>query len=73
MLLRKESPQTKQKKSNADICIKTQENKCLFKLNTRSTTIRYKICSNLTIKMPECHDIVMVSSLLTLNISHTFL
>ena len=44
----------------------------LFKMNNRDTKTMCEICSKLRIKTPElCQSVVMVSLLLTLNISLT--
>ena len=46
----------------------------LFKMNNRDTKTMCEICSKLRIKTPErCQSVVMVSLLLTLNISLTLL
>ena len=43
----------------------------MFKVKNKNTGTRCEICSKLTIKIPEqCHGIILVSSLLTLNIFH---
>ena len=43
----------------------------MFKVNNRNTRIRCEICLKLTIKTPATFSVVLVSSLLTLNMSLT--
>ena len=42
----------------------------LYLLNTGNTKATCEICSNLTLKTPN--DVVLMSLLLTLNVSHTW-
>ena len=54
--------------------VNTQQTFALFKVNSRNTRKRCKICSKLTIKTQEQRsNVVLVSLLLTLNIFHLFL
>ena len=59
------------KKTN--LCLIIPVNIYLLKVNNRNTRKGFKICSKLTIKRPERHDVVLVFLLLTLNILHCWL